>query len=199
MQLDIAHMLMADPKDIGLIPLQSRKGGFLKLTHDDRLLAIRGIIIRMERHHAGRVPPFAGVAVDQMACQVGITGDQFWQHLPPDGLIGQTRTIFRIGGDLFSQQIFHCCSARSIAMTKETHHHRECSAMISASWRSSVTRSDRTAIRSKARPALRSVFNAREIWLRLLPARPTAASRTRSTSGGRARRRIGSLDSRWRA
>jgi hypothetical protein len=87
-QLDIAHMLMADPKDVGLIPLQSCKGGFLEILHDGRLLAFSGIIIHMERHHAGGVAPLASVAVDQVASQVGITGNQFWQHLPPDGLIG---------------------------------------------------------------------------------------------------------------
>lgn len=125
MQLDIAHVLVADPQDIGLIPRQSRKGGFLKVLHDCRLLAVSGIIIRMERHHAGRVPPLPRIAVDQMAGQVGITGKQIGQHIPLDSLIGYTLAVFGVGRDLCRQQVFHRRSARAIPVIKEAHHHRE--------------------------------------------------------------------------
>lgn len=73
MQFDIAHMLMADPEDIRLIPLKPRKGGFLEITHHSRLLCFGGIVVRMKGDHAAGVAPFPGVAVDQGAGQVGIT------------------------------------------------------------------------------------------------------------------------------
>ncbi|GAA6191845.1 hypothetical protein NBRC116597_17640 [Phaeobacter sp. NW0010-22] len=125
MQFNIAHVLVADPKDIGLIPCQSRKGGFLKVLHDCRLLAVSGIIIRMERHQTGRVPPLPRIVVDQMAGQVGITGKQIWQHIPPDSLIGNTLAVFGVGRDFRRQQVFHRRSPRAIPVIEEAHHHRE--------------------------------------------------------------------------
>lgn len=72
MQFDIAHMLMADPEDIRLIPLKPRKGSFFEITHHSRLIRFGGIIISMKGHHARGVAPFPRIAVDQGAGQVGV-------------------------------------------------------------------------------------------------------------------------------
>ncbi len=64
MQLDIAHVLMAHPEDIRLIPFQSCEGGFLEIGHQSRLIRFAGIIINMEGHYARSVAPLSGVAVD---------------------------------------------------------------------------------------------------------------------------------------
>lgn len=64
MQFDIAHMLMAHPEDIRLVPLKPRKGGFLKVGHHSRLIRFGGIILRMKGDHAAGVSPLPGVAVD---------------------------------------------------------------------------------------------------------------------------------------
>ncbi len=198
MQLDIAHVLVSHPENICLIPLQSCKGGTLEITHYSRLLLLRGIILGMEGDHAAGVTPFPGVAVDQGAGEVRVARQNFRQHITANGLVCDALALFGIGGDLLGQQVFHRRTPRAIAMCKEAYHHRECSVTISASWRSIAIKSVRTATKSIARPALRSVFMARAIWLRLLPARPTAASSTGSTSGGSVRRCMGSLDRTWR-
>lgn len=124
-QFDIAHVLVADPEDIGLIYRQPGKGSFLKITHDRRLLIIGGGIIGVESNHTRCVAPFPRTAVDQVAGQVGITGKQIWQHIPPDSLIGNTLAIFGVGRDFRRQQVFHRRSPRAIPMIKEAHHHRE--------------------------------------------------------------------------
>ncbi|ASM74152.1 MULTISPECIES: hypothetical protein [Roseobacteraceae] len=72
MQLDIAHVFMAHPEDIRLIPSQPCKGGFFEIGHHSRLLCLGGIVVNMEGHHAAGVAPFPGVAVDQGAGQIGI-------------------------------------------------------------------------------------------------------------------------------
>ncbi|SFJ74064.1 hypothetical protein SAMN04487991_2870 [Celeribacter neptunius] len=72
MQLDIAHMPMAHPEDIRLIPLQPCKGGFLEISHHSRLIRFGGIILRMEGHDTAGIAPLPGVAVDQGACQIRI-------------------------------------------------------------------------------------------------------------------------------
>jgi hypothetical protein len=72
-QLNIAHMPMADPENIRLIPLKPRKGGFFEVTHHSRLFCFGGIILGMKGHHTAGVAPLPGVAVDQGAGQVGIT------------------------------------------------------------------------------------------------------------------------------
>lgn len=72
MQFDIAHMLMAHPEDIRLIPLKPSKGGFFEITHHSRLIRFGGIIVDMKGQHAAGVAPFPAVAVDQGAGQVGV-------------------------------------------------------------------------------------------------------------------------------
>lgn len=72
MQFDIAHMLMAHPEDIRLIPLKTRKGGFLEIGHQSRLIRFAGIIINVEGHHATGVAPLPSIAVDQGTGQLGI-------------------------------------------------------------------------------------------------------------------------------
>ena len=72
MQLDIAHMLMADPEDIRLIPLKPSKGGFLEIGNHSRLIRFAGIILRMKGDHAAGVAPFPRIAVDQGAGQVRV-------------------------------------------------------------------------------------------------------------------------------
>lgn len=199
MQLDIAHVPMAHPEDIDLIPFQTGKGGRLEILHHRRLLIRRGIVIRMEGDDTTGIAPSARVAVDQSAGQIRIARKHLRQNIPPNGLAGNAFPILGIGCDLFGQQIVHCCAAGTVAMSEKAHHHREYPVTISASWRSRAMRSVRTAIRSMARPALRSTLRARAIWLRLLPARATAARSTGSTVGGRTRRRMGSADSTCRA
>ena len=72
MQFDIAHVLVAHPEDICLIPLQSCEGGALEIARHSRLIRFGGIIVGMKGHHARGVPPFPRIAVDQSAGQVGI-------------------------------------------------------------------------------------------------------------------------------
>lgn len=72
MQLDIAHMGVAHPEDIRLIPLKPRKGCFFEIAHHSRLLRLRGIILPMKGDHAAGVAPFPGVAVDQGTGQVWV-------------------------------------------------------------------------------------------------------------------------------
>ena len=71
-QFHVAHMGMAHPKDIRLIPLQPCEGGFFEIDHHSRLLCFRGIILSMEGHDATGVAPFPGIAVDQGASQLGV-------------------------------------------------------------------------------------------------------------------------------
>lgn len=198
-QLHVAHVLVSHPENIRLIPLKPRKGGFLEICHHSRLICFRGIVVRMEGHDTAGIAPLPGVAVDQDAGQVRVARQHLWRHIPPNGLARDALAVFGIGRDLLREQVVHRRPTRTVPMGKEAHHHLECSATISASWRSSAIRRVRTAIRSMERPALRSTLMARAIWFKLLPARPTAASRTGSTSGGRARRCIGSADKTQRA
>ncbi len=72
MQFHVAHVLMAHPDDIRLIPLQPCEGGFFEIGHHSRLLCLRGIVVSMEGHDAARVAPFPGIAVDQSASQLGV-------------------------------------------------------------------------------------------------------------------------------
>ncbi|WP_342077552.1 hypothetical protein [Yoonia sp. SS1-5] len=105
MQFNIAHVLVTNPEDIRLIGFEPRKRGFLKIPHHIGLLCFRGIILSMERDHARRVSPFAGVAVDQVARQFGIARQYFWGHISPDGLARDALAVFRIGGDLLCYEI----------------------------------------------------------------------------------------------
>lgn len=107
MQLDIAHMLVADPENIDLIPLQTREGGSLEIPHHSRLLIIRGTVIRMKGHHAGRVAPFPAVAVDQMASQIRIARKHLRQYSTPDGLPRNALPVRRIGRNFFRKQVFY--------------------------------------------------------------------------------------------
>ena len=72
MQFHVAHMFMAHPENICLIPFQSCEGGFLEIGHHSRLIRCGGIILRMKGDHAAGVAPLPGVAVDQGAGQIGI-------------------------------------------------------------------------------------------------------------------------------
>lgn len=72
MQLHVAHMFMAHPENICLIPLQSCEGGFLEIGNHSRLIRFAGIILRMKGDHAAGVAPFPGVAVDQGTGQVWV-------------------------------------------------------------------------------------------------------------------------------
>ncbi|MCL7464532.1 hypothetical protein [Phaeovulum sp. NW3] len=65
-------MPVPHPEDIRLIPLKTRKGGFLEIGHQSRLIRFAGIIINVEGHHAAGVAPFPSIAVDQGAGQVGV-------------------------------------------------------------------------------------------------------------------------------
>lgn len=71
-QFHVAHMLMAHPEDIRLIPLQPCEGGFFEIDHHSRLLYFGGIVVSMEGHHAAGVTPFPAIAVDQGAGEVGV-------------------------------------------------------------------------------------------------------------------------------
>ncbi len=133
MQFHIAHMDMAHPEDIRLIPLEPRKGGFLEIGHHSRLLCLRGSIITMEGDHAAGVAPFSGVAVDQRAGEVRIASQNHRQHVPPNSLAGDAFAVCSVSGDLLGQQVVHRRAPRAIAVFEEAHHHLECSATISAS------------------------------------------------------------------
>ena len=105
MQLDVAHMPVTNPEDVRLILFQSGKSSFFKVAHDIGLLCFGGIVLGMECDDARRVSPFAGVAVDQVARQIGVPRQDFGCQLSPDSLARDALPIFRIGGDLLCHEI----------------------------------------------------------------------------------------------
>jgi hypothetical protein len=105
MQLDVVHVLMAHPEDIDLVLVQSSKGSFLKVAHHIGLLCFRGIVLSMECNDPRCISPFAGVAVDQVARQVGIAGQDFWGYISPDGFTSDAFAVFCIGGDLLCHEV----------------------------------------------------------------------------------------------
>jgi hypothetical protein len=90
----------------------------------------------MERHDAGCVPPFAGIAVDKVTSQIGIAGQYFRGYISSHGLASDALTVLGVSRDLLGQEILDRRPARAVAMRKEANHHRECPATISASSRS---------------------------------------------------------------
>ncbi len=90
----------------------------------------------MERHNAGCVTPFAGIAVDKVTSQIGIAGQYLWGHISSHGLARNALAVFGVSRDLLSQEILDRRPTRAVAMRKEANHHRECSTTTSASSRS---------------------------------------------------------------
>ncbi|WP_259940281.1 hypothetical protein [Sulfitobacter sp. M368] len=105
MQFNITHVLVTDPEDIRLVGFEPRERGFLKIPHDIGLLYFRGIVLSMECNDPRCVSPFASVAVDQVARQVGIAGQYLWGYISPDGLTSDALAVFRIGSHLLCHEV----------------------------------------------------------------------------------------------
>ncbi|MEM1075042.1 MAG: hypothetical protein AAGI36_11335 [Pseudomonadota bacterium] len=105
MQFNIAHVLVTNPEDIRLVGFEPRKRSCLKRAHHIGLLRFRGVVLDVERDNARCVSPFAGVAVDQVAGQIGVPRQDFGCHFSPDGLAGDALAIFGVGRDLAGQEV----------------------------------------------------------------------------------------------